>query len=67
MSALVSVRSSLAEVQQREASAYKQVKHAVQMTEEASFEKTKASRNGWKWVHTQPLFPHVCFFDCFNS
>ncbi|XP_038204625.1 serologically defined colon cancer antigen 8 [Arvicola amphibius] len=42
MSALVSVRSSLAEVQQRETSAYKQVKHAVQMTEEASFEKTKA-------------------------
>ncbi|KAH0510905.1 Serologically defined colon cancer antigen 8-like protein [Microtus ochrogaster] len=43
MSALVSVRSSLAEVQQRETSAYKQVKQAVQMTEEASFEKTKAS------------------------
>ncbi|XP_052593704.1 serologically defined colon cancer antigen 8 isoform X2 [Peromyscus californicus insignis] len=42
MSALVSVRSSLAEVQQRETSAYKQVKHAVQMTEEANFEKTKA-------------------------
>ncbi|XP_049998905.1 serologically defined colon cancer antigen 8 isoform X2 [Alexandromys fortis] len=42
MSALVSVRSSLAEVQQRETSAYKQVKQAVQMTEEASFEKTKA-------------------------
>uniref|UniRef100_A0A8C2LYX5 Serologically defined colon cancer antigen 8 n=1 Tax=Cricetulus griseus TaxID=10029 RepID=A0A8C2LYX5_CRIGR len=41
MSALVSVRSSLAEVQQRETSAYKQVKHAVQMTEEANFEKTK--------------------------
>ncbi|KAL6093884.1 hypothetical protein STEG23_005736 [Scotinomys teguina] len=42
MSALVSVRSSLAEVQQRETSAYQQVKHAVQMTEEANFEKTKA-------------------------
>ncbi|XP_041491344.1 serologically defined colon cancer antigen 8 isoform X1 [Microtus oregoni] len=42
MSALVSVRSSLVEVQQRETSAYKQVKQAVQMTEEASFEKTKA-------------------------
>lgn len=42
ISALVSVRSSLAEVQQRETSAYKQVKHAVQMTEEANFEKTKA-------------------------
>lgn len=42
MSALVSVRSSLAEVQQRETSAYKQVKQAVQMTEEANFEKTKA-------------------------
>ncbi|XP_076404406.1 serologically defined colon cancer antigen 8 isoform X3 [Peromyscus maniculatus bairdii] len=41
ISALVSVRSSLAEVQQRETSAYKQVKHAVQMTEEANFEKTK--------------------------
>ncbi|XP_023374305.1 serologically defined colon cancer antigen 8 isoform X2 [Otolemur garnettii] len=42
MSALVSVRSSLADVQQREACAYEQVKHAVQMTEEANFEKTKA-------------------------
>ncbi|XP_028611130.1 serologically defined colon cancer antigen 8 [Grammomys surdaster] len=42
MSVLVSVRSSLAEVQERETSAYKQVKHAVQMTEEANFEKTKA-------------------------
>lgn len=42
MSVLVSVRSSLAEVQERESSAYKQVKHAVQMTEEANFEKTKA-------------------------
>lgn len=43
MSALVSVRNSLADVQQREASAYEQVKQAVQMTEEANFEKTKAS------------------------
>lgn len=43
MSALVSVRSSLADVQQREASAYEQVKQAVHMTEEARFEKTKAS------------------------
>ncbi|XP_058525396.1 serologically defined colon cancer antigen 8 [Ochotona princeps] len=42
MSALVSVRNSLADVQQREASAYEQVKQAVQMTEEANFEKTKA-------------------------
>ncbi|XP_063128454.1 serologically defined colon cancer antigen 8 isoform X13 [Rattus norvegicus] len=42
MSVLVSVRSSLAEAQERETSAYKQVKHAVQMTEEANFEKTKA-------------------------
>nr|XP_012606619.1 serologically defined colon cancer antigen 8 isoform X2 [Microcebus murinus]XP_012606620.1 serologically defined colon cancer antigen 8 isoform X2 [Microcebus murinus] len=42
MSVLVSVRSSLADVQQREASAYEQVKQAVQMTEEANFEKTKA-------------------------
>lgn len=43
MSALVSVRSSLTDVQQREANAYEQVKQAVQMTEEANFEKTKAS------------------------
>uniref|UniRef100_A0A8D0S3H6 Serologically defined colon cancer antigen 8 n=1 Tax=Sus scrofa TaxID=9823 RepID=A0A8D0S3H6_PIG len=42
MSALVSVRSSLTDVQQREASAFEQVKQAVQMTEEANFEKTKA-------------------------
>ncbi|XP_023586658.1 serologically defined colon cancer antigen 8 isoform X4 [Trichechus manatus latirostris] len=42
MSALVSIRSSLTDVQQREASAYEQVKQAVQMTEEANFEKTKA-------------------------
>ncbi|XP_048081108.1 serologically defined colon cancer antigen 8 isoform X5 [Ursus arctos] len=42
MSALVSVRSSLTEVQQREASAYEQMKQAVQVTEEANFEKTKA-------------------------
>ncbi|XP_016056883.1 PREDICTED: serologically defined colon cancer antigen 8 [Miniopterus natalensis] len=42
MSALVSVRSSLTDVQQREAGAYEQVKLAVQMTEEANFEKTKA-------------------------
>lgn len=46
MSVLVSVRSSLAEVQERETSAYKQVKQAVQMTEEANFEKTKASLDG---------------------
>lgn len=67
MSALVSVRSSLAEVQQRETSAYRQVKHAVQMTEEASFEKTKASLMAGNGYSTQPLFPHVCFYDCFNS
>ncbi|XP_045652056.1 serologically defined colon cancer antigen 8 isoform X4 [Ursus americanus] len=42
MSALVSVRSSLTEVQQREASAYEHMKQAVQVTEEANFEKTKA-------------------------
>ncbi|XP_032322417.1 serologically defined colon cancer antigen 8 isoform X5 [Camelus ferus] len=42
MSTLVSVRSSLTDMQQREASAYEQVKQAVQMTEEANFEKTKA-------------------------
>lgn len=43
MSALVSVRSSLTDVQQREAGAYEQVKQAVLVAEEASFEKTKAS------------------------
>ncbi|XP_030668445.1 serologically defined colon cancer antigen 8 isoform X5 [Nomascus leucogenys] len=42
MSALVSVRSSLAETQQREASAYEQVKQLLQISEEANFEKTKA-------------------------
>ncbi|XP_053515519.1 serologically defined colon cancer antigen 8 isoform X2 [Artibeus jamaicensis] len=42
MCALASVRGSLADVQQREARAYEQVKQAVQMTEEANFEKTKA-------------------------
>ncbi|XP_004626889.1 serologically defined colon cancer antigen 8 isoform X2 [Octodon degus] len=42
MSALVSVRSSLADVQQRETSAYEQVKAAVHMTEEANFAKTEA-------------------------
>ncbi|XP_055003490.1 serologically defined colon cancer antigen 8 isoform X2 [Sorex araneus] len=41
MSALASVRSSLTDVQQREASAYEQVKQAVQMTEDANLEKTK--------------------------
>lgn len=43
ISALVSIRSSLTDVQRREASSYEQVKQAVQMTEEANFEKTKAS------------------------
>ncbi|KAM6217409.1 LOW QUALITY PROTEIN: serologically defined colon cancer antigen 8 [Rhynchocyon petersi] len=42
MSTLVSIRTSLTDVQQREARAYEQVKQAVQMTEEANFEKTKA-------------------------
>ncbi|XP_063469565.1 serologically defined colon cancer antigen 8 isoform X11 [Symphalangus syndactylus] len=42
MSALVSVRSSLADTQQREASAYEQVKQLLQISEEADFEKTKA-------------------------
>ncbi|XP_036133466.1 serologically defined colon cancer antigen 8 [Molossus molossus] len=42
MSALVSARASVAGAQRREASAYEQVKRAVQMTEEASLEKTKA-------------------------
>ncbi|XP_053065274.1 serologically defined colon cancer antigen 8 isoform X8 [Acinonyx jubatus] len=42
MSALVSVRSILTDVQEREAGAYEQVKQAVQVAEEANFEKTKA-------------------------
>ncbi|XP_057363830.1 serologically defined colon cancer antigen 8 isoform X1 [Manis pentadactyla] len=42
MSALLSVKGSLPDVQQREARAYEQVKQAVHMTEEAHFEKTKA-------------------------
>ncbi|XP_069898018.1 serologically defined colon cancer antigen 8 isoform X1 [Dipodomys merriami] len=42
MSVLVSVRSSLADVQKRETRAYEQVKQAVLMTEEANFEKTQA-------------------------
>ncbi|XP_050806353.1 serologically defined colon cancer antigen 8 isoform X6 [Gopherus flavomarginatus] len=42
MSALVSVRRNLSEMQQRESSAYEQVKQAVQMTEEANLEKMKA-------------------------
>ncbi|XP_073072802.1 serologically defined colon cancer antigen 8 isoform X3 [Manis javanica] len=42
MSALLSVKGSLPDVQQREARAYEQVKQAVHMTEEANFEKTKA-------------------------
>ncbi|NWZ79262.1 SDCG8 protein, partial [Poecile atricapillus] len=42
MDALVSVRQSMKEMQQRESNACKQVEHAVQMAEEANFEKTKA-------------------------
>uniref|UniRef100_A0A8C8R9G8 Serologically defined colon cancer antigen 8 n=1 Tax=Pelusios castaneus TaxID=367368 RepID=A0A8C8R9G8_9SAUR len=42
MGALVSVRRNLSEMQQRESSAYEQVKQAMQMTEEANLEKTKA-------------------------
>ncbi|NWT21094.1 SDCG8 protein, partial [Vireo altiloquus] len=42
MEALVSVRQSMKEMQQRECNACKQVEHAVQMAEEANFEKTKA-------------------------
>ncbi|XP_058557144.1 serologically defined colon cancer antigen 8 isoform X1 [Neofelis nebulosa] len=42
MSALVSVRSILTDMQEREAGAYEQVKQAVQVAEEANFEKTKA-------------------------
>lgn len=42
MDALVSVRQTMKEMQQRESNAYEQVKQAVQMTEEANLEKTKA-------------------------
>ncbi|NXY02859.1 SDCG8 protein, partial [Pteruthius melanotis] len=42
MDALVSVRQSMKEMQQRECNACKQVEHAVQMAEEANFEKMKA-------------------------
>ncbi|XP_014733550.1 PREDICTED: serologically defined colon cancer antigen 8 isoform X3 [Sturnus vulgaris] len=42
MDALVSLRQSVKEMQQRESNACKQVEHAVQMAEEANFEKTKA-------------------------
>uniref|UniRef100_A0A8C3XEB0 Serologically defined colon cancer antigen 8 n=1 Tax=Cyanoderma ruficeps TaxID=181631 RepID=A0A8C3XEB0_9PASS len=41
MDALVSVRQNMKEMQQRESNACKQVEHAVQMAEEANFEKTK--------------------------
>lgn len=41
MDALVSVRQTMKEMQQRESNAYEQVKQAVQMTEEANLEKTK--------------------------
>ncbi|XP_060099604.1 serologically defined colon cancer antigen 8 isoform X2 [Heteronotia binoei] len=42
MTTLSSVRRNLNEMQQRECSAYEQVKQAVHMTEEANLEKTKA-------------------------
>ncbi|XP_015280049.1 PREDICTED: serologically defined colon cancer antigen 8 [Gekko japonicus] len=42
MAALASLRRNLNEMQQREYSAYEQVKQAVHMTEEANLEKTKA-------------------------
>ncbi|XP_005530672.1 PREDICTED: serologically defined colon cancer antigen 8 isoform X1 [Pseudopodoces humilis] len=42
MDALLSVRQSMKEMQERESNACKQVEHAVQMAEEANFEKTKA-------------------------
>ncbi|XP_032910169.1 serologically defined colon cancer antigen 8 isoform X2 [Catharus ustulatus] len=42
MDALVSLRQSMKEMQQRESNACKQVEDAVQMAEEANFEKTKA-------------------------
>lgn len=63
MSALVSVRSSLTYVQQREASAHEQVKQAVQMTEEANFEKTKASLIGLEKKHAiiALFFPEFFF------
>lgn len=43
MDALVSVRQTMKEMQQRESNAYEQVKQAVQMTEEANLEKNKGS------------------------
>lgn len=43
MDALVSVRQNIKEMQQRESNACKQVEHAVQMAEEANFEKTKVN------------------------
>lgn len=43
MDALVSVRQSIKEMQQRESNACKQVEDAVQMAEEANFEKTKVN------------------------
>ncbi|NXD90805.1 SDCG8 protein, partial [Chaetorhynchus papuensis] len=42
MDALVSVGQSMKEMQQRESNACRQVEHAMQMAEEANFEKTKA-------------------------
>nr|XP_033793590.1 serologically defined colon cancer antigen 8 [Geotrypetes seraphini] len=42
MDALVTLRGNLKDMQQRESSAYEQVKQAVKMTEEVNFEKTKA-------------------------
>lgn len=51
MSALLSVKGSLPDVQQREARAYEQVKQAVHMTEEANFEKTKVSLTRLKYRH----------------
>lgn len=62
MSALVSVRSSLTDVQQREAGAYEQVKQAMHMTEEANFEKTKASLRRPKCRHAEAAlfsFPSI--------
>ncbi|NXS38543.1 SDCG8 protein, partial [Pomatostomus ruficeps] len=41
MDALGSVRQNMKEMQQRESNACKQVEHAVQMAEEANFEKTR--------------------------
>ncbi|KAK1328109.1 hypothetical protein QTO34_012532 [Cnephaeus nilssonii] len=65
MSALVAARSSLADVQLREAGAYEQVKCAMQMTEEANLEKTKASPAGPEPGRpSRSLWPPENVFPC---